>query len=494
VSNIGRGGRPDGWSGQGAPGHGPQAPPPYRGGGSGYGPGGYQGQPGYPGQQGHDPPQGQQYAGPQLSWPGGLQPTATMSGGPPPGSWGGGPPSPLPGYGAPPRRRGRIAIAIVAVVALAAGAFGVVTWLSGRGGADSPAAAVRLLAEDVAAENLIDAVSRLHPAEAGLFADAGDVLVDELVRLEVLKPRADLDLGSFTINDLQLDEGAAEEVRDDIVINKVVGGSIVMERGFSDLPFTDGFARTAFPDGRVPTTSEPATWNIADLVGQAGEPLRLASVQVDGEWYVSLLYTAADYGLRSEGKAWPAQAVPAVGADTAEDAVQQTLEAFANQDTRRMIELMDPAELQVLHDTGEALIEEAGGTLSEAELLLETTESTVRGHPALQLSRAVIEADGSRSTIDRDGDCLVTTEDGGAAQRLCSTDVLESLGDSADPTLQRLAPKLVQAALDMQIVTNQVDGKYYVSPGQTVISLFGSALGVLEPQDVTALLDAATEQ
>jgi hypothetical protein len=114
----------------------------------------------------------------------------------------------------------------------------------------------------------------------------------------------------------------------------------------------------------------------------------------------------------------------------------------------------------------------------------------VRGHPAVQLSKAVIEADGQRGTVERQGDCLVATADGEAPQRFCSADVLDQIGDTGDPTLQRVLPKLAQAALDLKVVTSEVDGKYYVDPGQTVISLYGDLLGVLEPGDVDALLDA----
>ncbi|WP_214404856.1 hypothetical protein [Pseudonocardia lacus] len=471
-------------------------PPPYQGGGAGGGWYGQGQQPGYPQQQPGwgPPPQGQPYPGQQQGWAG-QQPTATLPGGPPPGGpqpgWGGA--QPPPGYSAPPRRRGPIIIAIVAVLALAGGAFGVVTWLSGRGGSDTPAAALQAFTQDLNSQNLIDAASRLHPAEAQLAADAGDVLVDELVRLNVLKPNAELGLGSIEFKDLQIDEAAAEQVRDDLVINKVTGGQIISQQGFGDLPFTDEFAQKAFPDGMVPTTNAPTTVDIKDLVEQNGEPLRMASVKVGSEWYVSLFYTAADYGLRAEGEQWPAQSVPAVGADTAQAAVQDTVQAILDQDMRRIIELMDPAELQVLHDTGEVIIDNAGtGSPSGAKLLeLETTETTVRGHTALQLKRAVIEADGSRGTIERDGDCIVATEDGGAPQRVCSADILDSLGDAGDPTLERLAPRVVQAIFDVQIVTNEVDGKHYFSPGQTTISLFGSALGVLEPQDITALLESA---
>jgi hypothetical protein len=493
VSEYGRGDQ----RGQATPGHPQQGAPPA--GGPGHGPGPYgpppvRPQPPFGATQAFPPPgPGQhpgQHPGAQPGWAGPQAgpPTATPAGGPPPAGWGGAPPP--PGFSAPRRRRTPIVItAVVAVIALAAGAFGVWTLLRGRGGADSPTAAIQLLASDLASKNYLDAYSRLNPAEATLATDLSSVVAKELVRLEVLKPGAELGVGSFQVKDLKMDEGGAETVRDNVVINKLVGGTITFDQG-ADLPFTDKFARKAFPDGMAPA-GQPTTVDIAEEVRKnGGEPIRVASVQVDGQWYVSLFYTAADYALRSAGKAWPKTSVPAVGAATPEDAVKETVQAAFDGDTRRLVELAAPDELQVVHDAGDAIVAAGNGEPADVKLVeLDTTQTDVRGKPAVQLARAVIESGGQRGTVERDGDCLVATPDGEAPQRFCSADVLQQIGDTGDPTLRRVAPKLVRAAFDLKVVTTEVDGKFYVDPGQTVISLYGDLLGVLEPGDVDALLD-----
>jgi hypothetical protein len=510
VSDNGRGDQP-GW---GTPGYGQQGRPPSAG-GPGYGAGPH-GQPpqqqpqpeatqAYPapgqqggfGGQGYGAPQsgqqygGQQYGGQQYGasqqqgWPGG--PAATLQGAPPAGY--GGPP---PGFTPPRKRRTPIIIvSIVVVIALVAGGFGIWRLLKGSGGADSPTAAIQLLASDLASNNYIDAFSRLDPAEANLAQDLSGVVTDQLVRLEILKPGAQLGAGSFQIADLKMDEGAAEQVRDNVVINKLVGGTITFDQGTS-LPFTDKFAKKAFPDGMAPA-GQPTKIDIADEVKKnGGEPIRIASVKVDGQWYVSLFYTAADYALKEEGTPWPKTSIAANGAASAEDAVKDTVQAALDGDARRLVELADPNELAVVHDTGDAIIAGAGrAEPSGAKLIeLDTTRTDVRGKPAVQLKKAVIEADGERGTVERDGDCLNLTADGEAPQRFCSADVLDQLGDSGDPTLQRILPKLIQVGFDVKVVTSEVDGKYYVDPGQTIISLYGDLLGVLEPGDIDALLDA----
>jgi hypothetical protein len=505
VSDYGRGDQP----GRGTPGYGQQGAPPPAG-GPGYGAGPYGPPPNHPPQQGQPPqfgatqafppPQQGQYgggqypgAGQQPGWPGAPAgpPTATLQGGPPPAGWGGGPPPP-PGFAPPPRRKAPIIIvAVVAVIAVAAGAFGVWQLFKGKGGADSPTAAIQLLASDLASNNYLDAFSRLHPGEAKLAGDLSTTITDQLVRLEVLKPGAQLGLGSFQIKDLTMDEAAAETVRDNVVINKLTGGTITFDQG-ADLPFTDKFAKKAFPNGMAPA-GQPTTVNIADEVRKnGGEPIRIASVEVDGQWYVSLFYTAADYALKEEGVPWPKTTVAANGAATPEEAVKQTVQAAIDGDGRRLVELAAPDELQVVHDAGDAIIAGVGTARpSDAKLLeLQTTETEVRGKPAVQLSRAVIEADGTRGTVERQGDCLVATADGEAPQKFCASDVASQFGGTGDPTLERILPKLAKAALDLKVVTTEVDGKYYVDPGQTVISLYGDLLGVLEPGDIDALLDS----
>jgi hypothetical protein len=411
-----------------------------------------------------------------------------LQGGPPP-NWGGGAPPP-PGFDAPRKRRIPIVItAIVAVIALAGAGFGVWTLLKGRGGADSPTAAIQLLAGDLASNNYLDAYSRLAPNEADLATDLSSVIGDQLVRLEIIKPGAQMGVGSFQIKDLTMDEAAAEQVRDNVVINKLTGGTITFDQGTS-LPFTDKFASKVFPNGMAPA-GQSTTVNIADEVREnGGQPIRIASVQVDGQWYVSLFYTVADYALQSEGKAWPKTSVPAVGAASAEDAVKETLQAAFDGDARRLVELAAPDELQVVHDAGDVIVAEAGRpSPADVKLIeLDTTEVDVRGQTAVQLSKAVVESDGQRGTIQRDGDCITASADGEAPQRFCASDVAQQLGTDSDPTLQRILPKLAKAALDLKVVTTQVDGKYYLDPGQTVISLYGDVLGVLEPQDVDALL------
>jgi hypothetical protein len=385
----------------------------------------------------------------------------------------------------------------VAVVALVAGGIGAVTLLGNRGGAGSATEAVTLLSQDLTAENYLSAFSRLHPAEAELFTDVGDLVVTELQRLDVLRPDADLNssVGQTTISDLRFDESAAEQVREDVVITKLVGGTITTEQNPEDIPFTDSFRALAFPDG-LPPAEGPMTMDIAQIVAEQGEPIRLAAVRVDGSWYVSLFYTAADYSLREEGQAWPQQSVAPRGAATPQDALRETAQALLDQDARRLVELAPPGELSVVHDIGEVLIADAGGTPTGARIVeLDADEVQVRGRPGLFITRVVVaDPGGEQLTVTRDGDC-VTLVAAGTPQRLCAADIGElgglPLDDSTFGPLAGLIPDVVQALLEVKVVTTEVDGLHYVSPVRTVVGIYADVLGVLDREDLAALINAA---
>ncbi|SDF03652.1 hypothetical protein [Pseudonocardia oroxyli] len=426
---------------------------------------------------------------------------------PPQQGYGGPPPNfgPPPGYGGegggePPRKKKRwpLIAAIIAIVAvLGGGGYTAYALLGNSGGASSPTEVVTALAGDLEGKDYLRAASRIAPNETALLTDLGDVLTRELVRLEILKPdaAANQSLDTVTFTGLRFDEAAAESVRPNVTITKLVAGTITTNPQAGDLPFTDSFKQKLFPNGEPPAGT-PETIDIAQVVQQEGEPIRIATVQVDGSWYVSGLYTAADYALKSENEPWPTTSVPAAGAPTAQDALKDVITAALDSDVQRVIALTDPEEMGALHDAGPALVAAAAGSQpSGAKLLdLQTTETDVRGHTGLSLASVSIQTpDGVRLDVKRDGDCLLmSSPQGGGQQRLCTADLaaagLSEVGNS--PALNDLAPRLVTALLNVKVLTTEVDGQWYVSPGQTVVQLYADVLGALQPGDIDALIAA----
>ena len=433
--------------------------------------------------------------------------TATMQGPPPPGygSW----PPPQPGYGAwpppqqppaqppapirRPRRKWPIITALVAVLALGAGAVFAFNLFGRAGGGSTSNEVVTLLAADLQSGSSLSALSKLHPGERALVVDMQTTLTDELKRLEIIRPDADPMSASATVADLKFDDTAAEPVRDDVVITKLVAGKISLADDKSQEIFTDKFKAVAFRDGVVPGGT-PTTIDIAKDVP---EGIRVATVRVDGRWYVSAFYTAADYYLQTTGTPWPKTSVPARGASTAPDALKQTVQAALDGDVRRLVELAPPSELQVLHDIGEALAQSAGGAPSGMRLVdLQTTESRAPGGTALQVQKVVVQnAGGDTATVRRDGSCIVAQVEDGVDQRLCSfADFTPGSGTTGSPALDRVLPKLFAVLTNPRIVVVQDSGAYYVSPFRSLTTFYGDALRALDPQDVRDLLELGMAQ
>ena len=386
-------------------------------------------------------------------------------------------------------------VALVAVVALAAG--GVVTYLYLRGGGgDTPAEAVTLLAADLESENWARAVSRLHPYEVALGTDLGEVVYDELVRLEVLRADADRTaaLTGTTFANLRFDDAAVENVRPNVAITKLVGGTITINQDVDAAPLTDTYKARAYPNGVPPARSEVI--DVGRVVAEQGRPIRVATVQVDGAWYASATYSLADYALIAGGEAWPQDTVAPRGATTAQDALRESLSAVFAQDARRLIELVPPRELAVLHDLGPLIVDNAGSSGSTGRLVdLAVREEEVPGGTALLIERIVAEDNyGDSATIVRDGDCLTVTEEGsyGGPTRLCAEDIAQQgVGStsSLDPGMREIVVKSARAALNTKVVVVEDGGLYYLSPVRTAVGLGIDVLRTLEPADLARLAE-----
>ncbi|MEJ3651796.1 flagellar basal body protein FliL [Actinomycetes bacterium KLBMP 9759] len=422
-------------------------------------------------------------------------PPAWQSQGP---GWGG-PPPPPPGTGAAPRprrKRGLVITAVLTVLLLGAGAVFAFQLLGPRdGGASTPGEAVSLLASDLAEGRPLDAYSRLHPAEVRAATDITDAVTAELVRLEVLRPDADpmASYGSLSVTDLRFDDAAAEKVRDHVVINKLVAGKITVTSDPAKLPFTDSFRAVAFPDG-VPM-GETTPLDITEIVRAQGEPLRIATVQVNGKWYVSALYTAADYALRAAGKPWPTTTVPARGAADPEAALRETVQAALDLDVRRLIELAPPEELQVLHDVGDAIATGPARPTGLEIVELKTVSTPVTGGTALRLTSVVVETPtGDRAAFQRDGDCVTVTAPARPPQRTCADELLSTAGLGSaglGGTTSTVAPKIARALLDLEVVTVENGGAHYVSPLRTVGAFYVDVLATLSPEEVREFVRAS---
>lgn len=475
---------------------------PQQGGGYPQQPGGYpQQQPGYP-QQGGYPQSGgfpypQQGGYPQT----GPQPTqgypqpGFLQTGPQPAQFG------QPGFPQQPQRKSRKGLiigAIVAVIAVAAGSI-VTVWALNRSdvqaGAPSPTAAADNLVNAINKGDLAGFFATLAPAESSIMVDLNKDMTEELKRLEVYKQDADpsqIQGAEVSTTDLKYDDSAAERVNDHLTITKLVGGKLTVDSDVSKLPFTERFLEAAFPQG-IDAKPEHEEIDIAEATNNGENPIRIATVKVDDQWYPSLFYTIADYALQDAKKDWPAQGIANNGAGNPTDAVKELAQAAADGNIERVIELLPPDEMGALHDAGPVLLEEMGRPKSTG-VKITTFEAEVqdvtRGKKVVVTS-LVAEADGERVTVRRDGDCYSYEADGENG-KFCADQVAETIDEDISGAAKDALVNLASGMLkNTGIVTTEVDGKWYVSPLRSFTDIELTVLKSLSADDVYALLELA---
>ena len=180
-------------------------------------------------------------------------------------------------------------------------------------GASSPEKAVQNVIDDLQNADLLGVLDDLAPGERAALsgADPRRRRLAEAARRAVRRRRPDRVSGvHFTAHDLTYADKTIT-VNDHVQIVQITGGSVDVGANAAQLPFTQRFLDLAHaPD-------KDQTQHIT-----IDQPVRIAAEKVDGSWYASLFYTAAD---AAAGHAIPAAAdsIPAVGAGTPEDAVEQ---------------------------------------------------------------------------------------------------------------------------------------------------------------------------
>jgi hypothetical protein len=428
---------------------------------------------------------GQQYGGPQT---------------PPLGAYG-----PLPPQQQqPPRKRtGPVVGSLVAVIMLVA--VGVATYFfafaGSASGAPTPKEAAVDLINALSKNDLVGLLDGLAPAEGAVAKDYLTDSLKQLKRLGVVKPdtRPEQITGiAFKAEELVFDDAAEEKVNEHLVITKLVDGKVTISSDWSAVPLTEKFLEKAFPDG-VPS-NRTETIDVSNEIAKSndGKPVRIATIEVDGEWYPSLFYSIADAALQEEGENWPARSIGAVGADSPESAVRQFVEAVLRNDVKRMIELTPPDEMAALHDVGQLLIDAAEGDEPTGITLrdLRTKVEDVAGGKRVSITRLVVENDGGQTfTLEVDGDC-VKVDDDGDRNELCGKDLAEGIAELAELGGRKLSDDQLGAIervavgyLHSGLVTTQVDGTWYVSPSRSIGDISTGFLRTLQPGDLETLID-----
>lgn len=441
-------------------------------------------------------------SGPPSVW------SAGSGGGQVPPGWSQADPTYLAAPSAPARRPRRIA-AIGASLALVVGGLATTAVVLNQRPAAQPTAEAAVLRFLGAVEDgdLLGAAESLSEGERSLvvdlLADWRDSGVDGVPTDGDLRG---FDAYTLTLDDLQT---VTQPVTDRIAVVELTGGRYTVSADATKLPFGIGdfaaqVAADADDDGRPDTTT-----TTSGDIAESADPPRLAAVREDDGWHVSLFYTVAeaarlDAGLQAPD---PARRIADKGAATPEDAVREMVEAGARGDWTRMIELLSPSELGVLHDYGHLLLDDAPPPPAEPWFTVD--ELTFDRRSARNATMLTVKTMAGSATVDgrtatmrleqlSPGCFHVQLEADGEEpidSRGCAEDGFGQ-EDNTDwsPAMREQIARLQAMGDDIGgIATVEIGGLWYVSPVRTLGRMVPAA--VLGFQLVgTALQDAGGPQ
>lgn len=204
---------------------------------------------------------------------------------------------------APKPRKRNLAMIITAVVVVIALAVGVTIFFVSKkgttadGGAASPEQAVQSALASFETGDSLSLLENLDPAEAQPIMDASKDAIDQGKRLGILSENASATASGASIKTegITFDAAGQRTVNDHLQIVAVTGGKITIDGANpADLPFSDKIkAALAKADVDLPS-SGPKTYDIAELVAKAGQPIQVATVKRGDKWYASFFYTVAE--------------------------------------------------------------------------------------------------------------------------------------------------------------------------------------------------------
>ncbi|HEX4491871.1 MAG TPA: hypothetical protein VH914_11745 [Acidimicrobiia bacterium] len=379
-----------------------------------------------------------------------------------------------------PRRRFGAVVAVGGVAAsLVVGTLAIGSVVGSGSGSDSPAGAVRQLADAVSHEDPIAAAAVLAPDEVRSLSSTVSAAGRRAQTLELARsadaPLAGVDL---SVDGLDL---STQSLGADYAKVTVAGGR------FSAAAHTRELApllQKAMHDG--PDHSTEA--DLATLEQSNDLPTFVMTVQRNGHWYVSAAYTLLEYarelnhlpaadfgsGLRDVGQ---------LGADTPDGAVKDALRALAKGDWARLIALAPPDEIPV-YDYRAAL-EQLGARSGDGGFSIDKLDAT----PVVDGSTAEVKLvasghDGDGDTWSIDGGCLTLADPSGAG---ASDAVSPSTCDLDAESIIAFATPLDGEGV--RVTALRKNGRWFVSGVGTLLDLLDHSIATVSQRSIYSLFD-----
>jgi hypothetical protein len=250
---------------------------------------------------------------------------------------------------------------------------------------------------------------------------------------------------------------------------------------------------------------QDTTINIADEVSKLGHPIRIATVDHEGKWYVSLFYTAADNVAYAENPDYKLGApVPNTGGATPDDAMNILLDKAMAGDFSGVIGVFSPDEMGVLHDYGSLFLPAASSDkpdLNGAQVSdVSWSDSDVTGGKKVSIKSLTIDSDGEKYVIQRDpaAGSLTVQAPGQGTVNVSKDNIDTWIAQNSDADIPAQVIDIIKRefpqVIGLGVVMVQAgDGKWYVSPLRTTSDVMVSLLKGLEPADIDYFISLANK-
>jgi hypothetical protein len=410
----------------------------------------------------------------------------------------------IPAPPAPKRRRALVAGAVAGALALGAGGLAVAA-RSGSDGAASPQAAVQKLLSSAEQSDLVGVMDALVPGERELMRQPMLDTIAELKRLEILDKKANptkVDALVMTFDGEAFNELA---INDRITTVEMTAGTMTVKGDGSKIPFGKLVQDLADPDS-LPKPEE-ATSDTTDMEG-----VKITTVKVDGSWHVSVLYSVAESARNSGDNPAPSDAskIATTGSDSPEAAVKDMVDAIADLNLRRVIELLPPDEYAVLKDYGYLFVPQAEEAVAQLPADFDVTvELPVRiagsgdRRSAIPTSFKISgTADGNSASAEYDPatKCIKVTVDG-ETNEVCTDDAQQAAEDSGAMTdemkqftddMNNMFDRTKLA--DVGFTVRNVGGKWFVTPLGTMTDAMVAVMKSIKAPELRSLLTRIKEE
>ncbi|MBK5222100.1 MAG: DUF2510 domain-containing protein [Acidimicrobiia bacterium] len=380
-------------------------------------------------------------------------------------------------------------LAAAAVVAVA-GFFAYSQLASASGGADSPEEAVSNLMSALSDEDLVGMSEVLLPGERRTFVDPALEGLGHLQRWGILDEG--LDTSDVAGLDLEVEEldTRAEAVTDDIV-NVYASATVSASIDGESLPVGDLVKDLALDDQDM---SELDT----EAESEEFSDMRITTVEEDGRWYVSMLYTTAE-AARMEMDAAPIAAedgLAAIGADSPGEVVDGMVDAIADMDLEGVIARLNPDEAQALQRYAPLFIGEAQAEIDEAvaeagvELEVTDVEYDIveRDGIAIVQFRGIAlngVVDGEEFAFEFAEGCISATVEGETEEE-CLPEVEVDLSESPIGDIGEIFSDMDELGL----VVAERDGQWYVSPIRTYSDIILTVMRAIDRDELERFINA----